>query len=245
MEDESLRRELAEFLVANREAIKLRVSESIFETYPQMRMLVSENEVQQWALAEINSLADALSRNASDTLSYKGFYGYFVSTASQPFRTFFNFLEWEYFFSRLIASFLYAQAGRGGAHSRELISCFEVFILRVLQENTQRLLNDVLTPGLIVEALVDHTASMGLYPRQSFGAGTQNATSLQTIAGGLTARERELAGLVARGLSNKEISARMGISIATTKNHVSNILSKLHLSNRTELALLLGQDNIT
>ncbi len=52
----------------------------------------------------------------------------------------------------------------------------------------------------------------------------------------LTPREREVAGLIAEGLSNKGISRKLGIEIATTKNHVHNILSKLSLDRRTQVA---------
>jgi DNA-binding NarL/FixJ family response regulator len=52
----------------------------------------------------------------------------------------------------------------------------------------------------------------------------------------LTAREREILGLVAKGLSNKDISGHLDISEHTVKNHLKNILQKLHLENRVQLA---------
>ena len=53
----------------------------------------------------------------------------------------------------------------------------------------------------------------------------------------LTARERELLGLMAQGMSNQEISNRLGIAMPTVKFHVTNILAKLHAENRTEAVL--------
>lgn len=53
----------------------------------------------------------------------------------------------------------------------------------------------------------------------------------------LTERELEVLKLIARGLSNDEIAATLIISEATVRNHVSNILSKLHLASRTQAAL--------
>lgn len=51
----------------------------------------------------------------------------------------------------------------------------------------------------------------------------------------LTAREREILNWVASGLTNKEIAAELKISDQTVKNHLKNILQKLHLENRVQL----------
>jgi NarL family two-component system response regulator LiaR len=53
----------------------------------------------------------------------------------------------------------------------------------------------------------------------------------------LTEREVEVLSLVARGLSNQEVAEEFVISERTVRNHVSNILGKLHLANRTQAAL--------
>jgi len=53
----------------------------------------------------------------------------------------------------------------------------------------------------------------------------------------LSAREIEVLKLIARGLSNESISGTLGISVRTVGRHVSNILDKLHLYNRTQAAL--------
>ncbi|HEY3364293.1 MAG TPA: response regulator transcription factor [Symbiobacteriaceae bacterium] len=55
---------------------------------------------------------------------------------------------------------------------------------------------------------------------------------------GLTEREYEVLELVAAALTNKEVAARLHISEETVKNHVKNILQKLHLKSRVELAVL-------
>lgn len=52
----------------------------------------------------------------------------------------------------------------------------------------------------------------------------------------LTLREREVIDLIDRGLSNKEIARRLGIEVATAKNHVHNILEKLQVHRRWEAA---------
>jgi len=52
----------------------------------------------------------------------------------------------------------------------------------------------------------------------------------------LTAREREIVDLISEGLSNKDIATRLHIATHTVKSHVHNILEKLALSSRLEIA---------
>ena len=60
----------------------------------------------------------------------------------------------------------------------------------------------------------------------------------------LSDRELEVLKLIAQGLSNAEISNRLFISEKTTKNHVSNILSKLHLADRTQAAVYAWRQGV-
>lgn len=53
----------------------------------------------------------------------------------------------------------------------------------------------------------------------------------------ITERERSILTLIAQGLCNKEIAHRLGISTQTVKNHVSHLLEKLALADRTQLAV--------
>ena len=54
----------------------------------------------------------------------------------------------------------------------------------------------------------------------------------------LTSRELRILELIEKGFSNKEIAHSLKIEIATVKNHVHNILQKLHVSRRGEAAAL-------
>lgn len=60
----------------------------------------------------------------------------------------------------------------------------------------------------------------------------------------LTQRERELLSLMARGLSNQDISRQLAIAMPTVKFHVTNILAKLHADNRTEAVLVALKQRI-
>jgi DNA-binding NarL/FixJ family response regulator len=63
--------------------------------------------------------------------------------------------------------------------------------------------------------------------------------------GGLTAREYEVTGLVAQGLSNEEIGRRLVLSERTVEMHVSNALHKLGLTARTQLAAWAVQQGLS
>ncbi len=60
----------------------------------------------------------------------------------------------------------------------------------------------------------------------------------------LTERELEVLKLIANGLSNSQIAQNLTISENTVKGHVSNILSKLHLADRTQVAVYAWQRGI-
>jgi NarL family two-component system response regulator LiaR len=76
----------------------------------------------------------------------------------------------------------------------------------------------------ITRKLMEQIAYSADHPRQAHGED-------------LTGRELEVVRLVAQGLSNHEIANKLVISEKTVKTHISNILSKLHLEDRTQLAI--------
>ena len=92
-----------------------------------------------------------------------------------------------------------------------------------------------------VNAIIDATQNeLRCSPRIAAALFRHLSTSGNTLADSpespLTPREREVATLIDRGLSNKEIAQRLSISTATVKNHVHNLLEKLQVRRRGDAA---------
>ncbi len=103
------------------------------------------------------------------------------------------------------------------------------------------LLKDV-SPDELVEAIrAVHRGEARLHPdiarKLMEQVASQAGASRETNLAEVTERERDVIRLVARGCSNQEIAQELVISEKTVKTHVSNILSKLQLKDRTQLAI--------
>jgi DNA-binding NarL/FixJ family response regulator len=68
--------------------------------------------------------------------------------------------------------------------------------------------------------------------------------SFNDVLKSLTPRERQIALLAARGLTNRQIATEVGLSINTVSNHLKRVYPKLEVSSRTELAWRLQYVNI-
>ncbi|WP_205324304.1 response regulator transcription factor [Glycomyces sp. YM15] len=85
----------------------------------------------------------------------------------------------------------------------------------------------MLSPG-VMRRLMDRTvAQTGAYERA------------RAVLAALTPRERDVAVAIADGRANAEIAGALFMSVTTVKSHVSSILTKLGLDNRTQIALLV------
>jgi NarL family two-component system response regulator LiaR len=72
----------------------------------------------------------------------------------------------------------------------------------------------------------------------------QEVSGERPAPAGLTERELEVLRLIARGMSNKQIAGELVVSEKTVKTHVSNILAKLHLADRTQAALYAVREGL-
>jgi len=87
----------------------------------------------------------------------------------------------------------------------------------------------------LVDAVVRETESLGMRPLHTRAAALRAQLGTGP-AHPLSARELEVAQLVAEGLSNKEVAARLRLSVRTAENHLLNVMNKLGLDNRAQVA---------
>jgi len=85
--------------------------------------------------------------------------------------------------------------------------------------------------------------AVGLEERPSSAAGATTGPRTRVPSSVLTRRERQIAELVQKGLSNKEIADNLVISPRTAEAHVENILTKLGFTRRTQVAAWVGEQS--
>jgi len=119
-------------------------------------------------------------------------------------------------------------------------------VLPAIRAGAQGYLLKDISPDKLIQAIRNaHRGEVQLHPnvaKHLMSAVAQkdaasDAHSNQPVVDELTERESEVLGLIASGMSNREIAEKMFISDKTVKTHVSNILSKLHLGDRTQAAI--------
>ncbi|MEU2347830.1 response regulator transcription factor [Modestobacter sp. NPDC049651] len=91
------------------------------------------------------------------------------------------------------------------------------------------------------EATLDAAATSQLVRYVTGGA--CRSPQLPTALDLLTERQREVAELVAQGLSNEEVAARLFLSLATVKSHLTAVMRRLDVRTRTQLAILVNRNS--
>ena len=107
------------------------------------------------------------------------------------------------------------------------------------------LLKDVPAPEMIDTIRRVHAGESFIQPRVASKLLFEFRRRAQApLDEGLTEREREVLALLAAGASNREIGAKLYLAEGTVKNHVSNIMAKLHAANRTHAVSLTREQGL-
>jgi len=118
--------------------------------------------------------------------------------------------------------------------------------LRSLQAGAFGYIDRELEPEAMRRGLLGALRGESIYGREVVGAwlrdGQGAARSNPEGAGRLTAPQREIVALIARGATDKEIGATLGIRTATAQKHVANLLRRLGVPNRAAAVGLLWKD---
>ena len=96
----------------------------------------------------------------------------------------------------------------------------------------------------LCEAIRAAAAGKPVLDAEALGDLVQSTERQSGLGNDLTDRERDVLQLLAAGMSNPEMAAQLHLSVSAVKYHVSNILSKLGVANRTEAATIALEQNL-
>ena len=116
----------------------------------------------------------------------------------------------------------------------------EAQLLAAADLNPEGMVLKTSDPGLLTECM-DAVVAGGRWVDPEIAERTRQAQARADSAPPLTRRERELIELVRQGLRNRDIAAELGVTEGTVKVYLHAIFDKLHVENRTELALRAGE----
>jgi two-component system nitrate/nitrite response regulator NarP len=112
----------------------------------------------------------------------------------------------------------------------------EAQLLSASELNPEGMVLKTSDPGLLIESM-DAVTAGGRWVDPEIAERTRHAQERADSTPPLTRRERELIELVRQGLRNRDIAAELGVTEGTVKVYLHAIFDKLHVENRTELAL--------
>ncbi len=134
-------------------------------------------------------------------------------------------------------------AGRDGREHRLTVTLLPART-QTGETRVVHLLRDVSTPHHPGEPVAEATSSLHPHPHATSPSPEPASPGEQADMGprpSLTRREDEVLRLLARGLANGEIAAKLGISPITARNHVTNVIEKLRVRTRLQAVLVASQ----
>ncbi|MFC6704540.1 response regulator [Flexivirga alba] len=135
-----------------------------------------------------------------------------------------------------------------------MLTTFETddLVIAAMRAGASGFLGKGVTPAVLLDAIRTVAAGESLLSpaattallRRFLSTPVSNAAAALPQLVALTAREREIAILVARGLSNDEIAERLVISPATAKTHVNRAMTKVHARDRAQLVVFAYENGL-
>jgi DNA-binding CsgD family transcriptional regulator len=124
---------------------------------------------------------------------------------------------------------------------------YEIALSQLAQAELALATRDVARATYLLDQAKETFERLGAKPasKRAGRIATHLAMVPQSYPAGLTAREVEVLGLIAEGLSNREIAERLYLSVRTVERHVSNIYRKIEVANRVDAAAFAGQHQLT
>ena len=117
----------------------------------------------------------------------------------------------------------------------------EFFVQRMLQAGVIGYLLKNIEANELADAIRSAGRGQSTLAPEAIQALLHSVNRPLTPGSNLTAREREVLALLVKGLSNSQIATQLTVSLSTIKGHVSNILTKLGVTSRTEAVALAVQ----
>lgn len=110
----------------------------------------------------------------------------------------------------------------------------------LLKDSNSDLIVDAIRAAAQGDALISPELTLPLLKRN----GSESDQDLRVVFHSMSEREREVARLVAGGLTNAEIGAELGVAVSTIKTHLSNIQGHFEARNRVEVAAKIWQSGV-
>lgn len=124
------------------------------------------------------------------------------------------------------------------------------YLFKALQSGAEGYVLKDAEPSMLINAIRDiYSGKTFIQPNMTMELVKEfNRVTLHekdtALESALTPREQEVLGLIAEGMINKEIAQKLFISEKTVKNHVSNVLRKLDVSDRTQAVIYAFKNNL-
>ncbi len=196
---------------------------------------LGEAVLHNWTASEMERLICALRGVPFSVLSTAAYAGDAQAKVSPILLPMVTQLESWLFVSHALAPFLWRGFAEDVEAAQGALAALEAATIRIMQA----ILADFSEKRLVAGSL-----SGAWFAPASSSAGVANM-ALPLVKGmtlardGLTARERDVARLVAQGKTNGEVAVTLGVAQSTVKNHLVRIFDKLNVNTRTELARVM------